>query len=202
MVFLGHVRAELAEQQRNVVFAFAQGRDIDRNLLQAVVEVFAETASPHSCHQVDIGGGHDADIYFQCSGGTHGDDLAVLEHTQQLHLHRQGQLANLVEENGAAVGLLEIAFAVLFGTGESPFHMAEQLALDGAFGYGAAVHGNQSAPLFGMFAQAVLVDDAREDVFAHAALAGDEDAEVGGGHLDGLVDGKEQFGVVADNAVA
>ena len=53
-----------------------------------------------------------------------------------------------------------------------------------------------------MLAQAVLVDDSAEDIFTHAALASDEDAEVGGSHLDGFVEGKEEFGVVAYNAVA
>ena len=34
-------------------------------------------------------------------------DLAVLEHAQQLHLHAERQLADLVEEDRAAVGRLE-----------------------------------------------------------------------------------------------
>ena len=80
--------------------------------------------------------------------------------------------------------------------------MAEEFALDGAFGDGATVDGDEAAALLGVFAEAVLVDDAGEDILTHTAFAGDEDAEVGRGHLDGFVDGKEQFGVVADDAVA
>ena len=36
-------------------------------------------------------------------------DLALLEHAQQLGLQRDVELADLVEEDGAAVGLLEAA---------------------------------------------------------------------------------------------
>ena len=80
--------------------------------------------------------------------------------------------------------------------------MAEEFAFDGAFGDGAAVDGDESAALSDVFAEAVFVDDAREDVFADAALAGDEDGEVGGGDLDGLVEGQEESRVVAYDVVA
>ena len=80
--------------------------------------------------------------------------------------------------------------------------MAEEFALDGALGDGSAVDGDESPTLPHMFAGAVLMDDARKDVLAHAALAGDEDGEVGGGHLDGLVEGHEEFRIVSYDVVA
>ncbi len=57
-------------------------------------------------------------------------DLAAFQHPQQLGLHRLGQLADLVEEDRAAVGDFEQAHAVLVGAGERALAMAEQLALD------------------------------------------------------------------------
>ena len=42
-------------------------------------------------------------------------DLALLQHAQQLGLQRERQLADLVEEDGAAVGLDEQAVAVRRG---------------------------------------------------------------------------------------
>jgi hypothetical protein len=80
--------------------------------------------------------------------------------------------------------------------------MAEELTLDGTFGDGAAVDGDEAAALTYMLARAVLVDDAREDILAHTTLTGDEDGEVGGGHLEGLVEGHQQLGVVADDIIA
>ncbi len=49
-----------------------------------------------------------------------------------LTLHRQRQVADLVEKQGAAVGLLEPAGARGEGAGEGAFLMAEQLSLDQA----------------------------------------------------------------------
>ena len=55
---------------------------------------------------------------------------AGLQHAQQLGLQLQGQLADLVEEDGAAVGLEEGAVAIADRAGEGAAHVAEQLALD------------------------------------------------------------------------
>ena len=202
VVFLGHVGGKFSKKQRDVLLAFAEGRQVDGELVEAIVEVLAEAALADGADDVDIGGGDDADVNLLGRGATHGDNLAVLEDAEKLDLHGQGQLANLVEEDGAAVGLFEIALARTVGAGEGSLHMAEELALDGALGDGTAVDGDEAATLTHMLASAVLVDDAREDILAHAALAGDEDGEVGGCHLDGLVEGHEELGVVADDIVA
>jgi len=65
--------------------------------------------------------------------------------TQQLHLHRQRQGADLVEKQGAAVGLLEPAGARGQGAGEGALFMTEQLRLDQALGEGAAIDGDEGA---------------------------------------------------------
>ena len=45
-----------------------------------------------------------------------------------------GHVADLVQEERAAVGVLEAAFAVGAGVGEGAFDVAEQLVLEDAFG--------------------------------------------------------------------
>ena len=57
-------------------------------------------------------------------------ELARLEHAQQLRLHVEGQLADLVEEQRAAVGVLERALARRDGAGERAALVPEELALD------------------------------------------------------------------------
>ena len=55
--------------------------------------------------------------------------LRALEHAQELGLQRQRQLADLVEEQRAAVGRLEVAPAcAAIGAGERALLVAEQLA--------------------------------------------------------------------------
>ena len=57
-------------------------------------------------------------------------ELALLEDAEELGLGLQGQLADLVQEEGAAVGQLEAADPPGEGAGEGAFLVAEQLALD------------------------------------------------------------------------
>ena len=66
-------------------------------------------------------------------------ELALLEHAQQLGLGLEGHLADLVEEERAAVGQLEAADASVDGAGERALLVAEQLALDESGGQGGAV---------------------------------------------------------------
>ncbi len=56
--------------------------------------------------------------------------LALLQHAQQLHLQRQRHVADLVEEQRAAVGRLEEALVRLHGAGERAARVAEELGLE------------------------------------------------------------------------
>jgi hypothetical protein len=66
---------------------------------------------------------------FTGSVSTHRPHLAALQHTQQAGLHAGGQLAHLVEQQRAAVGLAEQTGALARGAGERAAGVAEQLGL-------------------------------------------------------------------------
>ena len=68
---------------------------------------------------------------------------ALLQHAQQLHLHRQAHVADLVEEQRAALGDLEAALAGGDRAGEGAFLVAEQLAFEQLGRNGAAVDGDE-----------------------------------------------------------
>ena len=78
--------------------------------------------------------GDDADVHDPQGVVADAAELVALEHAQQLHLGRGGHVADLVEEERAAVGALDQALAVGRGAGEGPAHVAEQLALDQRLG--------------------------------------------------------------------
>ena len=61
-------------------------------------------------------------------------ELALLEDAQQLRLDRERQLADLVEEQRAAVGPLEAARPLAVGAGEGAALVAEQLGLEQRLG--------------------------------------------------------------------
>ena len=99
---------------------------------------------------------------------------------KQLDLDALVELADLVEEQRAAVGDLEESLAVGVGAGEGPLAVAEELALDQVFGQGAAVDRDEGP----IGAAALVVEAARDQLLARAGLAQDHDRGVGGG--DGI----------------
>ena len=105
-----------------------RGRQVDLHDVEPVVEVFAELAFLGQPEQIAVGGGDDADVDLDGLRAADPLEPALLEHAQQLGLHGQGDLADLVEEDRAAVGHLEAALALADRAGESAFLVAEQLA--------------------------------------------------------------------------
>ena len=94
---------------RQVVEPIAQRRQVDREDVEPVVEVLAELALRDQRLEVAVGGRDDADVDLDRLGAADALELALLQHAQQLDLHLQRQVADLVEEQGAAVGELEAA---------------------------------------------------------------------------------------------
>src|SRR5438046_799971 len=77
-----------------------------------------------------------------------------LEQSQDLGLKRQRHVADFIEEDGAAVALLELSDAAAVGAGERAFLVPEQLALQKVFRDRRTVEREER--LFG--SGAVLVD--------------------------------------------
>ena len=100
--------------------------------MQAIIEVLAESPLRDRLLEVDVGGGEDADIDLEGAVAADGLEGAFLQDAQELGLELDGELADLVEQEGAAVGHLEPAGAGLGGAGEGALAVAEQLALEQA----------------------------------------------------------------------
>jgi hypothetical protein len=110
-------------------------------------------------------------------------DLAFLHHAQELDLGVERQLAQLVEEDGAALGGLEDAAALLGGARERALLVAEQRGLDQLARDGAAVDGDELAG-----ATTGGVDRAGQELLAGAGLALDQDRHVPARGPGGLVE--------------
>ena len=108
----------------------------------------------------------------------HRREALLVERAQNFGLRLQAHVADFIQEQRAAVGLLELAFLVGGGAGKRAFAMAEQLALDQVFRNGGAVHLDEHLVL----AQAVRVDGVGHQFFAGARFAIDQHAAVGGRH--------------------
>ncbi len=93
--------------------------------------------------QVAVGGGDDADVGLGRVLGAQPHELALLQHPQQLGLHGEGHLADLVQQQGAAVGQFELALAGLHRAGEGAALVAEEFGLQQRLGDRRAVDADE-----------------------------------------------------------
>jgi hypothetical protein len=164
---------QVADQERHVLETLAERRQGQGDHAEPEEEVGAEAAARHRRLEVDVGGGDDPDVDRAHRGRAERAHLALLQHPQEPELDRHRDVADLVEEKGAAVGLREQARVVAHRSGEGAAAVAEELAVDERVGQRGAAHGDEGTPL------AALVDGAGQKLLAGAALAADQDRHVG-----------------------
>ena len=130
----------MLDERANVLPALAQRRNVQVGDLDAIEQVLAELAAVDHSGEVAVGGRNDAHVHTgRRRIRAHGMHLAVLEEAKQHRLHAQRHLRDLVEEDGAAVGLLELADLVAIGAGEAAFHVPEELRFEERLGKAGAV---------------------------------------------------------------
>ena len=100
---------EVLDEQRDVVGPLAQRRHVHAHDGEPVVEILAEALRGDLGAQVAVRRGDDAHGDLAVARAAHGAHGALVERAQQRRLHLGRQLADLVEEQRAAVGLLERA---------------------------------------------------------------------------------------------
>ena len=103
----------------------------------------------------------------------------LLQHAEQLDLELGGGGVDFVEEDGAGVGGLEAAGAVVDGPGKGPADVAEQFAFQQVLVQCAAVHANEgpAAP------RAEAVNGLGDQFLAGARLAQQQHRRIRLGHL-------------------
>jgi hypothetical protein len=130
--------------------------------------------------------GNDPHVDFNDALAADAPNLAVLEDAQKLRLHGGAHVRDLVEEERAAVRDLEKAALVPRRSGERSAHVPKELAFEQVHGDGGAVLADEGA----LAAGAVLVNRARDELLARAALAQDQDRH---GRVRHLVEQAENF---------
>jgi hypothetical protein len=109
---------EVLRQQRHVVAPFAHWRRSHAKDAQAVEQVLAEAALGDVALEIMMGSGENA--YVDLDGLVVADapDFTLIQDAQQARLQIGRAIPDLVEEERAAVGLLEEPLAVLARVGE------------------------------------------------------------------------------------
>ena len=180
----GRRREKVLGERDDVGEAVTERRQRDRDDADPVVEVLAEASVADGGRQVAVGGGDDPDVDRDGAAADRGHD-ALLQRAQQLGLHGEIHVADLVEEQGAAVRLAKEAGTVGGGAGEGAADMAEEQAFEQLGGNGGAVDGHEG----GFRAASMTMDLVGDDLLAGAGLAHEQDRGVAvGDEADGLLD--------------
>src|SRR4029077_6236623 len=189
--FRGVPLDQVLDQQWDVFGAFTERRYANRKHVEAVEQILSERADGARFLQVAGGRRQDADIHRNRMTVADPLDLAILKHAEQRDLCFRRQIADLVEEDRAAIGGLEPAEAPLQRARERALLVAEELGGDERRGNGRTVHTNEGATR----STRLLVDGPRDQLLATAGFTGDEHGRVGHGHLlDECQDATQRYG--------
>src|SRR5262245_607813 len=161
---------EVIDERRDVLAPLAQRWKVDRDDVDAVEEVLPERPVTDHGLEAAMCCGDDPDVDTDALLRSDRPDLPLLKGAQQLALHPQAHVADLVEEQYPAVGELEDSLAVAIGAGERAARVTEQFRFEEALGQGRAVLGEE----FPRTAGRSIVDGPRNQLLAGAALAMDE----------------------------
>ncbi|ALC15448.1 hypothetical protein DSOUD_0660 [Desulfuromonas soudanensis] len=165
-----------------------RGGEKDRDDLDPVIEVVAEGFIFHPLDEVLVGRRDDPHVDLDVLGAADAAEGALLEDSQELGLHAEVHVADLVEEDGPAVGGLEETLFHRLGVGESPLFVPHQLAFKKRLGDGGAVDGHEGFVGPGAFVMNGLGDQ----LLAGAALPLNQD---GAGIAAGDLFHHGQYGV-------
>ena len=163
-------RDEMIDQQRNVLTARTQRRQVELYYFEAVVEIAPEFPLRDRLTKVAVGRGNQPDIDGDRFGATNPCHLPLFHDPQQPHLARKGHFADFIEKDGASLSLFEGALVLCLGVGESAFLVAEELVLQQVLGDGGTV----DCPEGLIATWAVLMERSGDDIFASAALTRDQ----------------------------
>ena len=169
---------EVLGQERHVVPTLAQGREADGDGVDPIVEVLPKLSRLHRLGQIAVGGGHEPDVDPPRARGPDPEERPGLDRAQELHLAIRLHLADLVEEQGAAVGELDQPRLGPDRAGERALLVTEQLGLEDLARERAAVNRYERP----RGSRRVFVDRPGDELLAGAALAQDQYRRIGGGH--------------------
>ena len=189
---------EVVGQDGHVVEAVAERRHVELHHLEAVEEVAAEGAVAYRLFERSVRRGDHAHIHLDRHVPAHALERVPLQHAEELRLRAERHLADLVQEDGAVVGGLELPDHALGRAGERPLLVTEQFAFQQRFGERGAVEADERA----VAARAVLVDRAGDQFLPRPALAADQHRRLRLAHADDLrLDLLERAAVADDVAV-
>jgi len=176
---LGRFLEELLHERGNVLGAFSKRWQVDLNDAHTVVEVFTKCAVVDHLAEVAIRRGDDTHVDGDHARATDALHLPRFEHAQELGLKADVELADLIQEQRAAIGHLEAPLLAVGGASERAAFVTEQYAFDEIGRDGAAVlNDERSLRAFGR-----AMNGAGDELLAGAGFPANEHGQVGCSNL-------------------
>ena len=148
--------------------------------------------------QLAVGGADQRNVDLDVARAAQRRHAAFLQHAQQAGLQVERHVADFIEEQGAAVRLLDLAGGpFLAGAGKGTALVTEELRLDQGFRNGGAVQRNEGR----VAARAAVVEGLGQHFLAGAGFALDQDRDVAAEQAARPVDDGLQSGVAGVQGV-
>ena len=175
----GVAQQETFRQSGQILRTLTQRRHVDADHVETIKQILSELAVLHHLAQIAIGRSDQAHV--GATGDRVADALvfAILDEAQQLWLQRQRHIADLVEKQRAAFGLIHAAQLVFDRAGEGAFLVPEQFAFQQLGRQRRTVDRNE---LF-LRTRTAMMDQACRHAFAGTALAEEQHGGIGIGDL-------------------
>src|SRR5207247_3560785 len=129
-VLAAEERDEVVHEQRDVVLAVTQGGDLDRDDVDTGVEGFAEAALADQRLEIAVGRRDHAHVHPEGVFTPDALERLLPERPEHLRLRLEAHVTDLVEEERAVVGELELPATARQRARERPLLVAEELVLD------------------------------------------------------------------------
>ena len=177
--FLFHTGDQFVDQQGNIFDPITQGGHIDGKNIQPVVQVFTEAAGFDQLFEILVCRRNNPHVGGPGAITADAFEVAILHQPKHLHLGVQGQLADIIQEQGSAVGQFTAPGPLGDGTGKGSPFIAKQLAFKQVRRYGTAVYRHE-----GLIATIGMVVQVPGDhLLARSGFSGDQHADVPVGDL-------------------
>src|SRR5215467_1665293 len=108
----------MGDQQRNITSAKAKRRKADRDDIEPVVKILSKRAVRHSFLKIAIGGRDHTHVDFYVLVPADTTELAFLNDAEELDLDGRRRIADLIQEDRAAIGNFKQAGLVRHGPRE------------------------------------------------------------------------------------
>ena len=105
----GELPGETSREQRNVLRAFAQRGNANRENIQTVIQIAAKLFSVDHLLQVAMGRGHYSDVNFLRPGTAQALEFPLLQDAQEFRLQIEGDIADFVQKQRTLIGQLDPA---------------------------------------------------------------------------------------------